>query len=246
MAAPSSGPIGLLDEEVERRLGLGAHLDGPGAQGADPVGQPQHPLPGPAAAIRFHAHTGPEALAGQIAGARRDPGHAGRHQEDVDRLGRMDEVEGQAIARAKDHGAAGTKDGRNVAREDLGDHLIGQEHADDVVRGGDVERHHFEPVGPRLIGVFVVPVADPDLDAGVSQIQGGGTAQVAVAQHGHLLGGQRAGQRVARPIDLDVPLAWSGHRVGKVPRSAGSVIALSPGCPIPFLAATSCPGCAGR
>src|SRR6202008_1165086 len=74
---------------------------------------------------------------------------------------------------------------------------------------------------------LVMPVADPDLDAGVPQIEGRAAPQMAIAQHGHLLGGQRAGQSIAPPIDPDVPLAWSGHRMGKVPRPTGSVIALS-------------------
>jgi hypothetical protein len=45
----------LLDEEVEGRLGLGRHLDGPGAQGADRAEQERHEHQGEDDAQRQHA-----------------------------------------------------------------------------------------------------------------------------------------------------------------------------------------------
>ena len=99
----------------------------------------------------------------------------------------MGESEGQAIPGAKDHGAAAPQGRHNVAREDLWDHLIGEEDADEVGGGGNRQRNHFEPVGPRQIGVFVLAVADSDLDLGVSEVESSSTAQVAVAQHGDCL-----------------------------------------------------------
>lgn len=43
----------------------------------------------------------------------------------------------------------------------------------------------WNPSAPRLGGVLVLAVTDPDLDAGVPEVQGGAPPQVPAAEHGH-------------------------------------------------------------
>ncbi len=192
----------LLHEEIEGGLHGRAHLDGPRAQDAQRVGQAQHPLLRAFAAVRFHAHAGPEALPREVSRAGRGPGHAGGDEENVDAVRWADEPEAQAIAGAKGDRAAGPERGSDLAREDLGNDLVGEEHEDDVVRGGHGDGRHLEPLGARPGRVLVLAVADLDLDAGVAEVEGGAPPQITVADHGHRLAGQRPLGRVGRPVHL--------------------------------------------
>src|SRR6266852_287950 len=88
----------LLDKEVGRGLHLRRHLHRARAQHAEPLGEPQHALLSPPAAIGLHPYAGPEPLALEIAGSRGRARHAWGHQQHVDRGGRLDQVEGQAVA----------------------------------------------------------------------------------------------------------------------------------------------------
>ena len=129
--------------------------------------------------------------------ARGGAGHARGHQQHVDAGGRVDEVEGEAVARAERDRAARPERGRDRRVEDGGDHLVGQQHVHHVVGGRGRDRHDLEALAPRLLGVLVVAIADADLGAGVAQVERGGAAEVAVAEHRHRLAGERA--RAAHP-----------------------------------------------
>ena len=119
MAMPEHRAHRLLHEQIEGGLHLRAHLHRARAQHAEPVGQPQHALLRAAARVGLHPHAGPEALALEIPRARRGAGHARGHQQHVDAGGRVDEVEGQAVAGAEGDRAARPehrRDGRRRRR----------------------------------------------------------------------------------------------------------------------------------
>ena len=122
----------LLHEQIQRGLGLRGHLDGPGAKDAQGFGEAEHAVLGATASVRLHTHAAPEALARHITRARRHAGHARRHEDHVDGLGRENEIEGEAVAGAEGDGAARPQGGRDVALEDGGNHLIGEEHENHV------------------------------------------------------------------------------------------------------------------
>ena len=221
----------LLDEEIEGGFRLGGHLHGARAQHAQALGEPQHPLLGPPAVVGLHAHAGPEAAALQITRPRRIPRHAGRHQQHVDRRRRVDEVEGQAVARAEGDRAAGSERGRDLGIEKRRDDLVGQHHVHDVIDGGRCDRHHLEALRPGLRGVFVFAVTDADLDAGIAQIQGGRPAEMPIPEDGHGFAGESAPHRVRRAIHPDLRLSRLRHGVVDLasPAFASAPLGSAPG-----------------
>src|SRR4029450_5978207 len=103
----------------------------------------------------------------------------------------------------------------------LRNHLVGQQHEDDVVAGRRGKRDELEAVGSRPFGVLVVPVADADLDARVAEVECCAASQVAVPKHGDRFPVQSAGRRVCGAIYPHGSLSW---RV----MSAGLVIDIEP------------------
>src|SRR5262245_7325107 len=199
-------PHALLHEEVERRLRLGGHLDRARAKDAQRLRKPQHPRLGPTAAIRFHTHAAPEALPGHEARARRHAGHAGREQQHVHGVRRVDEVEGQAVARAEGDGRARPQRGSDLALEDGGDDLIGQEHENDVGGGAHGDGNDLESVRPRVIRVFVFLVADVHLHPRIAEVEGGGASQVPIAKHRDRVSREGARRGIAAAVHLDLRL----------------------------------------
>ena len=57
----------------------------------------------------------------------------------------MNEVEGEAVAGAEGDGATRAEGWRDLALEDGGNHLVGEEHEHHVIRGSESERDDFEP-----------------------------------------------------------------------------------------------------
>ena len=214
----------LLDEEIEGGLGLGAHLDRAGAQGADAVGQPQHALRGrgrcdplppprrPRNPRRPGSGCAPRHRPCAARPAARRPCRAGGRgrRPGCSRSQRPRRCPGRstgAMSRAKTSGI--TSSGRRTQ-------TMSSEAA--ASRGTTSKPSH------RAWSAYSsCAVADPDLDAGVAQVEGRAAAQMAIAEHGHPLRGQRPGERVTGPEHPDVALVWMGHRVEKVSRPGGGV-----------------------
>ena len=53
----------------------------------------------------------------------------------------------------------------------------------------------LEALGPRLLGVLVLAIADAHLRAGVAQVERGGAAEMTVAEHRDESARERAGRR---------------------------------------------------
>jgi len=136
-----------------------------------------------------------------------------RDQQHVDRLRRVHEAECQAVARAEGDGTPGSQLGRDVTTEDIGDHLVGQQHENDVVARRGRERHDLEAVGAGALDILIVSIADPDLDARVAEVEGGATSEVAVPEDSDRLPLEGAWGHVLGAVQLHGTLSRSGHLV---------------------------------
>ena len=71
--------------------------------------------------------------------------------------------------------------------------------------------HDLEALGPRLLGVLVLAIADAHLRAGVAQVERGGAAEMTVAEHRDGFARERAGRRVGGTIYSDLRCVRSAH-----------------------------------
>jgi len=116
----------------------------------------------------------------------------------------MDEVEGEAVTRAEGDGRAWPQGRRDLALENGGDDLVGQEHEDHVGGGAHGNGDDLEPVGPRLLRVLVLLVTHPYLHPGIAEVEGSGASQVPVPEHGDRVAREDAGRGVGAPVHLDL------------------------------------------
>src|SRR5262249_21301990 len=110
--------------------------------------------------------------------------------------------------------ASRSKLARDVTGKGFGDHLVWQQHEDDVIAGRGRERDDLEAVHSRTLSVMVVAIADADFDARVAEVECCAASEIAVTEHGNRLPVQGARRYVLGSVQLHRSLSRSRHGGG--------------------------------